>query len=79
MPNPFEKDSIKYVQTKPVNIIMLHINKPQVDLIMLHVDKNKSHVDLIRLHVVINKSQVGGGGVRSMPPNTPNTIIHISV
>ena len=59
---------------------MLHINKPQVDLIMLHVDTNKSHVNLIILHVVINKSQVGrGGGVRRMPLNTQNTIINISV
>ena len=36
-----------------VDIIMLHvdINKSHVDIIMLHIDINKSHVDIIMLHV----------------------------
>ena len=36
-----------------VNIIMLHvdINKSHVNIIMLHDDINKSHVDIIMLHV----------------------------
>ena len=43
-----------------VDIIMLHvdINKSHVDIFMLHVDINKSRVDIIMLHVNINKSHV---------------------
>ena len=52
---------IYFLYFSHVDIIMLHvdINKSNVDIIMLHVDINKSHVNIIMLHVACIMSDNG--------------------